>query len=391
MTEEPRASKRLLFDTNLRIVFGITLVAISGVSNITPAFPKIVRELQITPQAVGLLITVFTFPGILLTPVLGILADQIGRKKILIPSLLLFGIAGGACALARDFHLLLLLRFIQGIGAAPLGALYVTIIGDLYSGKERAAAMGYNASVLNIGTASYPAIGGALAVIAWYYPFLISLIALPVGGFVLFSLKNPEPKEKPNFAEYLSGVWQSIKHREVIGLFLASVVTFTILFGTYLTCLPLLLGDSFGASALIIGLLMSVSSISGAVMASQLGKLARTFSEGTLIKSAFVLYALTLTLIPFVPALWFFLIPSILFGAAQGMNLPCIQTRLSGLAPINHRAAFMSINGMVLRLGQTLGPLTMGLAMALYGMNGAFFTGAGLAIFMFVFAVILIR
>jgi predicted MFS family arabinose efflux permease len=73
------------------------------------------------------------------------------------------------------------------------------------------------------------------------------------------------------------------------------------------------------------------------------------------------------------------------------MNLPCIQTRLSGLAPINHRAAFMSINGMVLRLGQTLGPLTMGLAMALYGMNGAFFTGAGLAIFMFVFAVILIR
>jgi len=383
--------KRIYHDTNLRIVFGITLVAISGVSNITPAFPKIVRELQISPQAVGLLITVFTFPGVLLTPILGILADQIGRKRILFPSLLLFGISGGACVLARDFHVLLILRFIQGIGAAPLGSLNVTIIGDLYSGKERTAAMGYNASVLNIGMASYPAIGGVLAVIAWYYPFLISLIALPVGAFVLFSLKNPEPKERVNFGEYLSGVWQSIKRREVIGLFLASIVTFTLLFGTYLTCFPLLLGDSFHASAIVIGLLMSISSISGAIMASQLGRLTKIWREQDLIKAAFVFYAMTLVVIPFVPVLWLFPIVSVLFGVAQGMNLPSIQTRLATLAPMNHRSAFMSVNGMVLRLGQTLGPLLMGLAMALSGMNGAFFWGAGLAILMFMLAVILIQ
>jgi MFS transporter, ACDE family, multidrug resistance protein len=70
----------------------------------------------------GLLITVFTLPGVFLTPVAGVLSDKFGRKTVLIPSLLLFGVAGGACALARDFELLLGLRVLQGVGAATLGA-----------------------------------------------------------------------------------------------------------------------------------------------------------------------------------------------------------------------------------------------------------------------------
>jgi MFS family permease len=90
----------------------------------------------------------------------------LGRKKIIVPSLLLFGIAGTACAFARDFNLLLLLRLLQGIGAASLLSLSVTLIGDLYAGDRRANAMGYNASVTSIGTAIYPTVGGALATIA---------------------------------------------------------------------------------------------------------------------------------------------------------------------------------------------------------------------------------
>lgn len=112
---------------------------------------------------VGLLITVFTLPGVVLTPIWGVLSDRYGRKRVLVPSLILFGLAGGACALARNFELLMVLRTIQGVGAAALGAINVTIVGDLFSGRERTAALGYNSSVLSSATAAYPAIGGALA------------------------------------------------------------------------------------------------------------------------------------------------------------------------------------------------------------------------------------
>jgi ACDE family multidrug resistance protein len=377
-------------DTNLQIVFAVTLMAVLGVSSITPAFPKIVRELDISPQAVGSLIVVFTFPGVLLTPVLGVLADQFGRKKVLVPSLVLFGVAGTACAFARDFNLLLVLRFFQGVGAASLGSINVTIIGDLYAGKERTTAMGYNASVLSVGTASYPAIGGALATVGWYYPFILPLAAIPVGLAVLFSLRNPEPRNDQGFREYLSDAWKSIANRQVIGLFAVSTITFIILYGSYLTYFPLLIGGSFAVSPFIIGLIMSSSSLATALTSSQVGRLAKAYSEGSLIRAACVLYGLAMVGILLVPNLWLLVIPAVVFGVAQGLNIPSIQTLLAGLAPIKQRAALMSINGMVLRLGQTLGPLVMAMVFATWGMGAVFYAGASFAVAMFVLVVITI-
>lgn len=103
-----------------------------GVASITPAFPRIEQELHISEQQVGYLITIFTLPGIFLTPVLGVVADRHGRKKILVPSLLLFGVAGFLCFFMRDYHMLLLFRLLQGIGAASIGSLNVTLIGDFF-------------------------------------------------------------------------------------------------------------------------------------------------------------------------------------------------------------------------------------------------------------------
>ncbi len=378
--QEKKNKRKVYLDTNLQIIFGITLTTILGIISITPAFPRMVRELNISVKDIGLLITFFTFPGILLTPLLGFLADRWGRKKIIVPALILFGIAGGACFFVHDFNLLLILRFFQGIGAASLGSINVAMIGDLYSGKERTAAMGYNSSVRNIGSASYPAIGGALAMMGWHYPFILSFIAVPVGLLVLFSLKNPEPKNKQNIKKHLSDVWKRIQNRQIIGLLIIGTVTFIIVFGSYMLCFPLLIGRSFGASPLIIGVIMSSMSLTAAFTSSQLGKLSRVYSEKTLLKVAFILYILALLMIPFVFKLWVFLIPIIIFGIAHGINIPIIQTLLAGLAPIEYRATFMSVSGMAFRVGQTLGPLLMGVIFSIGGIGAPFYAGAFLSV-----------
>ncbi len=380
-----KKQKAIYLDANLQIVFGVTLMAVLGVSSITPAFPVIVKDLNISARSIGLLITVFTLPGIFLTPVMGALADRFGRKRILVPSMMLFGMAGGACALAHDFSLLLVMRFFQGVGAASLGSINVTIIGDLYSGNRRTKAMGYNASILSVGTAMYPALGGVLAVLGWNYPFLLPFVALPLGFLVLFSLKSPEPKNSQDFKKYLQSAWRSLKKRRVVVLLIASSVTFIILYGSYLTYIPILLGHEFNASPLIIGLIMSAMSLTTAITSSQLGRLAKIYSKKSLIRAAYVLYGLALVLYPFVHIIWLLLIPTIIFGIAHGMNIPSIQTLLAELAPMEYRASFMSVNGMVLRLGQTLGPVLMGVIFAVWGTEGAFFAGAG-----FSFAALLI-
>jgi MFS family permease len=386
MGEESKGNSRvpLYRQKNIQIIYCVTLMAVLGVSSITPAFPKIVHELGISTQSVGLLITSFTFPGIFLTPILGVFADRYGRKKILIPSLLLFGVAGGSCVLARDFETLLMLRFLQGVGAASLGALNVTLIGDLYSGRQRTAAMGYNASVLSVGTALYPTIGGALATLEWYFPFILPVLGIPVALIVLFSLKNPEPYNDQDLREYLSSAWKSIATRRVLGLFTAGIITFIILFGSYLTCFPLFMGESFGASPFVIGLVMSTMSLTTAITSWRLGKMAAHFSGKTLLRISYIIYAAALIMITISPSLLIVIVPAAMSGIANGINIPIIHSMLAGLAPMEHRAAFMSINSMVFRMGQTLGPLLMGSVFGLYSMAGAFYAGALLAVLMLI-------
>ncbi len=342
--------------------------------------PKIARDLALTPQSVGLLITAFTVPGVVLTPLLGVLADRYGLVRILVPSLYLFALAGGACALARDVPMLLGLRFLQGIGAAALGSLNVTLIGDLFAGRERVTAMGYNASVLSLGTGSYPVVGGALAELSWRLPFLVALLALPVGWIVQFRLDNPEPHVTQTLRSYLGGLWANVWRREVAGLFSVSVMTFVLLYGSVLTYFPLYMDQTFGASPALIGLLISSQSLATATVSSRLGRLSRRFTQRSLILCAFLLYGISLALIPLLPDWRMLFLPALLFGAAMGLNIPSLQTLLAGLAPAERRAAFMSINGMVLRLGQTLGPVVMGAMYVWGGMKAPFFGGALLAV-----------
>jgi len=362
-----------------------------GVASIAPALPKMANVLEVSNERIGLLITAFTVPGMFLTPFLGVFADRIGRKAILVPSLFIFGIAGTACAFATDFTWLLILRFIQGIGGASLGALNVTLIGDLYEGNRRATAMGYNGSVLSVGTASYPAIGGGLALLGWYYPFFLSLLAIPVGLFVILSLDNPEPDNHKNLKSYVGDVLQSLQSKKVIGLFLANFLTFIMLYGGYLTFFPILLDEQFGKSSFIIGIMLSGSSLVTAVASSQLGNLTKRFKESSLILTAAILYMGVFISLPFIHNIWLFALPIFVFGFAQGINIPSILNLLTQQAPKEYRAAFLSVNWTVLRSGQALGPFLLGLVYGVAGLNGTFWISALAAIIFVIVSIGMIR
>jgi len=351
-----------------------------GVSSITPVFPQVIQKFNINAEQVGLLITFFTLPGAVLAPFLGILADRFGRKTILVPSLFLFAVAGTTCAFIRDFNILLVLRIFQGVGAAALSSVNFTIIGDLYTGTQRVKAMGLNASVLSVGTASYPLIGGTLGLLGWNYPFALPVIAIPIGLLVLTMLKNPEPRSSENIKEYLVNTWKCLRSIKVLALFGIGLLTFIILYGTILTYFTLLLGNSFNASPLVIGLILSAMSLTTALVSSQLGRINNWFSLGTTIRLAFLIYSLALVLIPFIHNLWLLLIPVIIYGIAHGANFPSVQTVITGLAPSEYRAAFMSLSTTMLRLGQAIGPPIMALVYIYMGIDATFYVAAALAL-----------
>lgn len=359
-------------------------------ASITPAFPQISTELNIPAESVSLLIIVFTLPGIFMILPLGIAADRFGRKIILIPSLFLFGISGLLCFFVRDFGLLLILRFFQGAGAASLGALNIIIIGDAFSGEMRAKAMGYNSSVLSIATASYPAIGGGLALFGWHYPFLLPAFAVPIGIAALLKLDIGENHGRSSFKNYFKNSLHTILEKRSIILFITSLITFIVLYGTILLYFPFLMHERFGSSSFEIGLFLSLMSIATAIFSLLFGKMRRRIGSGMLLKTAFLFYTVALVIIPMIDSIYLLIVPMILFGMGQGFNIPSIQLMLTEIAPKDIRGLFMSLNGMLLRLGQTLGPLIMAGVFQLLQSEGTFYAGAAISFFNFLLLLLFI-
>jgi MFS transporter, ACDE family, multidrug resistance protein len=376
--ESPRvASYR---SPELQAIFGVTLIAVLGVASIAPALPKIAATLGVSAGRVALLVTAFTFPGVILTTVAGILADRYGRLRILLPGLILFAIAGTACLFANNLSALIALRVLQGVGAAPIGSINVTLIGDLFAGRQRTAAMGLNASVLSVGTAAYPAFGGALAMVAWSAPFGLALLALPIAMLAARRLHAAPRGHKAEFDAYFSGLWSIVRRREVLALFFASTAIFILLYGAYVTFLPFLMAGRFGSTPLHIGILMAWLSVSTAVTAANLGRLAGWLGEPRLMRVGFVVFAVGLAVIPLAPSVWVLALPAVLLGFSFATTIPVVQVMLAAVAPADRRGAVMSLNGTVLRLGQTLGPAVMAAVHHVAGINAVFFAGAAFAL-----------
>lgn len=380
---KPKSANSIYRDKSFYIITSVTLVAIMAGTIVTPTLPTLAKVFNVSPQEIGMAMTAFLIPVAIGTPIFGVLADRIGRKQILVPSLLLFAVAGGFSSFARDFHSFLGWRFVQGIGAASLESLELTIIGDLYTGKILTAAMAFNASIIGISSTIFPIVGGTLGGISWRYPLLLSLLAFPIAFLVLMELKLPASQKdanKFNLNNYLTSTGKSISNPSVIGLMFALASLFAIQFGAFLTYIPILAGGFLGASGATIGLILASMSLSLAFVASQLGLFARKFKEITLIKISFVVCALGLSIVPFIHNVWLLFIPSILIGAATGLAFPSTQALLAGLATQDSRAGFMSVNATVQATGQALGPLLTNIAFAFWGIEGVFYSSAAFAL-----------
>lgn len=378
VSQSTKNSIKIYQDSNFQIIIGITLIALLGAGAISPILPSVAEDLNIPPEHIGWVISAFVIPITIGSPIFGILADRYGRKQILIPALFLFAIGGTICSLAPNFRTLIEFRFVQGIGAAPLESLALTLISDLYRGKLLTVAMAFNAMNIGLALTIYPLVSSGLTTWGWRYPFLLSLMAIPLSFWVLFYLKIPaRPKQKSfSLKNYLRSIWQSINNSQVGGLLIVVVSIFILSFGPCLTYIPLFADRQLGASLMVIGIILASRALSFAFISSQLGLFAKSLSEVTLIKVAFVLYCIAFIITPTINNIWLLFIPSILFGFAHGIIFPSTQSLLGQLSPEEYRAGFMAVNTTALSLGQASGPILAGTMFSIWGIPGVFYSSA---------------
>ncbi|MBW4671407.1 MAG: MFS transporter [Cyanomargarita calcarea GSE-NOS-MK-12-04C] len=384
MNTQLKSPANIFKSTNFYIINAITLIAILGGTMLNPSLPTIQKFFQVSTEQVSLVSTFFQVPGAIITPIFGILADTLGRKQILIPSLVLFSLGGAFSGVAQTFQGLLGWRLVQGVGTASLESLVYTIIADLYTGKQLPMIMGFNAALIGMGSALFPLLGGFLATFNWRYSLMASLIAIPLALFIFKGLKLPKRQNNPDnleFKSYVRTTWNSINNRHVFGLLFAGMSLFMLQLGTCLTYIPIFAGNTYNTSDSFNGILLAVMSVALAAIASRLGMLVRHFSEIKLIKIAFVLFAVGSLIIPLINNVWLLFVPAIILGAAFGMSFPSSQSLLAGLSAQESRAGFMAVNSTVQSWGQTLGPLLGAGIDLIWGTRTVFYASAVFAIF----------
>jgi ACDE family multidrug resistance protein len=371
-------------------IFLVTPLSMLGVFNIAPALPYIASALSLSETDISYLLAAFTLGNVLVAPFAGLIADTVGRRVVLLPSLYLFGIAGVACGLVDDFGWLLFWRFVQGIGSAALGSLSVTMISDMFSGPERVRYFGYNMALNSVGMIILPLLGGILVTYSWRYPFLLMGIALPIALYNQFFLHYNEPRHPTSPAQYFRQLFISMRDVRLVRASYLNFSVFVLFGGAFITYYSLLFVQRFPDQVtvfgfncrleVIIGLAMSLFSIMVGIISARLGAIHQRFGFREVLTFSFIVYGAGLFLFQLSTTIIACLASAMLLGVAHGLAVPSIVALHTRLAPPGMTAAYVVLNSLVFRIGQTLGPLMMAVILSHSDLSMVFIVAACLSI-----------
>jgi multidrug resistance protein len=158
----------------LAVMLSTALVALDQ-TIVATAVPAVVRDLGGFRQ-IPWLFSAYLLAQAATVPVNGKLADQFGRKPVMYYGIAVFLAGSVLCALAWNMSVLIAARALQGLGAGAVQPMGMTIIGDVYSLRERAKVQGYVASIWGISSVVGPTAGGLFTdLLSWRFVFWVNI------------------------------------------------------------------------------------------------------------------------------------------------------------------------------------------------------------------------
>lgn len=147
-------------------------------TSINVALPSLVSAFDTTFAAVQWVMLAYLLSTAALLPIVGRLADMLGKRAIFLTGMAIFAIGSLATGLAPGLGWLIGFRLLHGIGAAVLTGVGLAIVTDVFPAEERGRAIGINGAVLSTGIVLGPTLGGLLVEIGWRWVFLATV---PIG------------------------------------------------------------------------------------------------------------------------------------------------------------------------------------------------------------------
>ncbi len=367
--------KALLTDPRLLSIIFVAFMGPMSVNVVSPALPTMANSLSVSDAQIGLVITAITLPTLFLAPVFGVAGDIYSRRKIVLGSLFLFGIAGTSIAFTDAFGGILVLRGLQGVAMAGIAPMAVTLLGDLYTGPIGSTAQGLRNSSSGASSALIPLIAGALVTFGWYVPFFLYGLSFVVMIFVYIYV--PETARgmdgDSTIVTELQMYARSMRteiDRDLFIMTTGGFIRFFLLFAV-LTFMPLFAARELNATPVIIGVLLATKAIR-IVVSPVTGLLVSWISRRWAISGSLGIMAITTFAMPFSPSVIWLGVFMLINTIGDAFFSPLIDDTVTGFVRDENRSGTVSILRVFKEAGKTISPVGLGIVLAFANFQAVF-------------------
>ena len=375
----------------LTIIFLTVFIDLLGFGILIPILPTFAStQIGISDFGIGLIVAVYSLMQFLFNPIVGKFSDRVGRRPVILISLLITSLSYIVFSFSSTFLVLFLSRILAGIGGSNIGTAQA-YIADVTDKENRAKGMGMIGAAFGLGFVFGPVMGGFLSHLGYefvgYASAAFSLLAFLFAFFLLpESMTEKKSMSGFSFKLFNFGDVKNILKIPNIGIFifLFFVIIFSVanIYGTFA-----LLGQKYyGFSDRENGYLFGILGMVGVIIQGGLIKrLSTMLSEKSLLILGMVALMLGLILLPyggdFTGVAWV----AVVLAIGTGILQPTLISFVSKYSPSNNQGAVLGFNSSMGSLARVLGPVWGGFAFQFLGYEAPFVTGG-----IFTFATILI-
>ena len=342
----------------LATILLVVFVDLIGFGMIIPILPLYAKSFQAAEWQIGLLLGCYSFMQFLASPVLGYISDRVGRKPVLLVSLIGSAIGYAVMASAASLTMLFIARIIAGICGASVGTA-AAYIADITPPENRSRRMGLIGAAFGVGFVLGPAIGGILSQFWTKGPFWFGAgLAFLNAIAVLLILPEPEKHVKRSEAGIPAGP-DVVDQTGRAGIPVLVVTYFVAIAGFAIVTMiyPQVLDRRFSLTPAQISLVFVFLGLVGAfIQGGAIGRMARRFGDYKLAAAGLLLMAISMVIMPFAHNIPLFLVFT--FGLAAGNSLaqPTLMAMASRLAASTAQGRVIGTVQSAGSLGRVVGP-----------------------------------
>lgn len=365
--------------TPLGIVFTTVLIDLIGFGIVLPLLPLYAETFGASPTVIGLLTASYALAQLIFAPIWGRLSDRVGRRPVILASLVGTCLASLLFGLAPALWLLFVARVLDGVSGASYAAAQA-YVADVTTPRQRAHGMGLIGAAFGLGFVIGPALGALCAAVDPRMPFFVAA-GLAAANFAVAWRRLPESR-RPGAAP------TTLRRSELISRALASRTLAPLVWLSFVGTFAFVAMEQtfalFGERRFDFGLVETglvftfIGVVAAGVQGVLVGRLVRRHGEWLVMVSGLAGTAVALALLPATQRLWELLPVLALLAGASGLVFPTVTALVSRAAGVDDQGGVLGLMASTGGLARVLSPVVATVLFEHAGVAAPYLMGAAL-------------